>query len=90
MSYTINPLTWFRARELSNTPKHFVLAKTPLTAESYQWIADTLSGRYSLVEYIEPEDNGYVLHTSYLRSDLFGQVAFEDHQDAVIYELRWS
>ena len=43
----INPLHWFSNREIEYTPKHFTLAKTPLTEESKLWILNTLIGRFS-------------------------------------------
>ena len=44
----INPLHWFSNREIEYTPKHFTLAKTPLTEESKLWILNTLIGRFSV------------------------------------------
>jgi hypothetical protein len=85
--YTINPLTWFAGRETSFTPEHFTVAHEPLTPQSKQWIIDKLSGRYSIVQYIESE-TGITIFQSYSR--LFGQPAFEDPKEAVLYELRWS
>ena len=36
--YQLDPYTWFTEREMSNTPKHFVMTKHILTAESKQWV----------------------------------------------------
>jgi hypothetical protein len=88
--YAINPLTWYGAREVGYTPRHFTIAKEPLTSESKQWISETLIGRYSIVRYIEPVDNNSYLNIINSSLYLFGHVAFEDPREAVLYELRWA
>lgn len=84
---SINLLTWLDAREVKGiTPKHFVLAKTRLTAQSLIWIEEKLAGRYSLVS-ADLEDLDYI--TSDWSSYNY-YPAFENPSEAVLYELTWS
>lgn len=82
IEYQLDPLTWFRDRELSYTPKHFVVTKHEFTAESMQWVLDKLSGRFSVVQIHEDDSIFSMLNQGYL--------AFEDPQEAIFYELKWS
>lgn len=80
IDYKIDPGTWFGEREISHAPKHFVVAKTPLTDQSKKWVIDTLKGRYCVItdfHYIQFEN-------------VIGQIAFEDPEEVIFYELRWS
>ena len=78
--YQLDPYTWFTEREMSNTPKHFVMTKHILTAESKQWVLEKCVGRFSLLQPVE--DEMMILSS--------GNIAFEDPQEAVFYELKWS
>ena len=82
IDYQLDPLTWFRERELSFTPKHFIVTKHEFTAESKQWVLDKLSGRFSVVQVNEDNSIFSMLSEGYL--------AFEDPQEAIFYELKWS
>ena len=85
----LDPLTWFSKRELTHTPRHFVVTQHPPDAEAIQWVSNHLSGRYSFVKFSPPSDGvGYV--SVYHKVLGFGQIAFEDPKEAVLYELRWS
>lgn len=81
--YSVDPMTWFSERKMSFTPTHFVISNTPLTPESNQWILNNLTGRYSVV-HMSSDSDGFLLTAS------FGNPAFEDPREAVIYELTWS
>jgi hypothetical protein len=84
MDTTINPQVWFGIRELTFTPKHFVITKTKLSSESKTWILNKLSGRFSLVQYSDDADHPFVV-----TGDTWFP-AFEDPAEAVLYELYWS
>ncbi len=81
--YSIDPITWFGERKMLFTPSHFTISNTPLTPESNQWLLNNLTGRYSIVNTTSDID-GFLLMQS------FGNPAFEDPREAVIYELTWS
>jgi len=85
---SVNPLHWFGNREMEYTPKHFTLAKTPLTEESKLWILNTLVGRFS-VYHADGMDRHDSL-TVYVSYNILGRPAFEDPTEAVFYELTWS
>ena len=80
MSLKVNLHTWFSIRELSTCPKHFIIANTRLTPESYLWILENLTGRFSLILIKDKED--------IWAEEKFP--AFEDASEAVYYELEWS
>jgi hypothetical protein len=75
----IDPVVWFSDREVNFKPPHFVMTNTHITEESKFWILKNLKGRFSLIEY-----DGYVT-----RNKKFVP-AFEDPQEAILYELAWS
>ena len=80
----LDPMTWFAERELSYKPRHFIVARTPLTSESRKWIHDKLRGRFAVVN---------VVHNTNLTDDMDmfgGYPAFEDPGEATFYELTWS
>lgn len=80
----LDPFTWFAERELQYKPKHFVVARTAVTAESKKWIHDKLKGRFAIVN---------LVHTPALGNDIDifgGYPAFEDPSEATFYELTWS
>lgn len=79
--YEVKPLSWFSKREMSFTPMHFTVTSQPLTIESKQWVLDTLTGRFSVVE-------SATHHHTFISQ--FGTIAFEDPKEAILYELRWS
>ena len=85
IDYQLDPLTWFSERELLYTPKHFIITKHEFTLESKQWVLDKLSGRFSVAPYNDEhvEDSFLMLFTT-------GHLAFEDPQEALFYELKWS
>ena len=82
IEYQIDPLTWFSERELQYTPKHFVITSHPCSAEAKQWVLDKLKGRFSITYPI--------ISTNII--DIFTPncIAFEDPQEAIFYELKWS
>jgi len=82
IEFQLDPITWFSDRELTYTPKHFVVTSHPCTSESKQWVLDKLSGRFS-VTYPVVSNNIIELVTP-------SCIAFEDPQEAVFYELKWS
>lgn len=94
--YSINPINWYSTRELEHTPRHFTLSNTPLTKESKIWIMNKLVGRYSIVEYVEPEEadtTNATIFGVFGKTTLdfgFGRPAFEDPKEAMFYELTWS
>jgi hypothetical protein len=71
----INLHTWFVNRELDYRPKHFIKANTPIQENGINWVKEKLTGRY----YIDDED---------IFSD--NCIYFEDHHEAVFYDLTWS
>jgi len=86
----INPLHWFSNREIEYTPKHFTLAKTPLTEESKLWILNTLIGRFSIYHADEMDQDDVLSITVFNLHAILGRPAFEDPTEAVFYELTWS
>jgi len=82
IEYQLDPITWFSERELTYTPKHFIVTTHPCTEESKQWVLDKLTGRFSIT-YPSVSNTIYELITP-------SCIAFEDPQEAVFYELKWS
>ena len=72
----INLFTWFTEREMSFPTPHFVYASGKLSPESKQWVLEKLTGRF----YISPHFLPYA----------DAAIAFEDPQEALFYELKWS
>ena len=84
IDYQLDPITWFSERELTYTPKHFVVVSHPCTDESKQWVLDKLSGRFCITYPTLSNNNNLIeLLTP-------SCIAFEDPQEAVFYELKWS
>lgn len=80
----INYSTWFGQRHLNFCPKHFIKTKTLVTNESHLWIIEKLHGRY----YIDQTEK---FDLRILLDDIeTGYPCFEDPQEAMLYELRWS
>ena len=87
--YRLDPLVWYSTRELEQVPKHFIIAKSNLTAESRLWILNNLKGRFAIIQVdndTSSAGNGII---SIYQSD-FLTPAFEDPKEAVLYELTWS
>jgi hypothetical protein len=82
IEYQLDPITWFSERELSHTPKHFIVTSHPCTLESKQWVLDKLTGRFSITY--------PTISTSIIELISPSCIAFEDPQEAVFYELKWS
>ena len=82
IEYKLDPITWFTDREINYTPKHFVVTSHPCTPESKQWVLDKLSGRFSVTYPVVSSNILEILTPSC--------IAFEDPQEAVFYELKWS
>lgn len=78
----INFDIWYRTRELTFVPPHFIKSTTPLTSDSLFWVRSKLSGRYA----IDTHTDLNVL----LVLDNQKYIFFEESKDAMIYELRWS
>jgi hypothetical protein len=76
---SLNYNTWFGDRRLDTTPIHFHACSAPFTEETLYWVEQTLSGRYSV----------YMTENEL---DLFNSkiISFEDPQEALLYELKWS
>lgn len=75
---------WFIERELFNQcPKHFVITKTKISNEAYEWIYKKLSGRFCLIYVVEKGQGVYT-------QNLARYPAFEDKAEAIFYELTWS
>lgn len=81
-------MTWFGERQLSFKPKHFVVAKTPVTEVSKQWIFDKLRGRFCLVTAEEATILDMGGPYQMISSETYP--AFEDPGEATFYELTWS
>lgn len=73
----INLHTWFANRKLQYLPIHFIKCNATLTDEGKFWVYETLTGRF----YIE------INHTLFNDEN---NIYFEDPQEAVIYELKFS
>ena len=82
IEYQLDPITWFSERELTYTPKHFIVTSHPCTLESKQWVLDKLTGRFSITY--------PTISTSIIELISPSCIAFEDPQEAVFYELKWS
>jgi hypothetical protein len=82
IEYKLDPITWFSERELHYTPKHFIVTSCPYTPESKQWVWDKFIGRFSITYPI--------ISSSILELMTPSCIAFEDPQEAVFYELKWS
>jgi len=85
LDYEINPMIWFCDRCLPHTPIHFVISKVPLTQESLDWLYNNTTGRFSLTTLPKATED-YLIHLN----AFFGHPAFENPQEAVIYELKWG
>jgi hypothetical protein len=85
----MDPLIWFANREVSIIPKHFIRCPTYITPESKEWIKNKSKGRYAFTEIVDElqtsEDD---IFTAILLNDQ--AVYFEDHADAMMYELLWA
>lgn len=76
--HIIDIVAWHTERCMSFKPIHFILASTPITTDSQLWIYNKLKGRFCLVSSKNDDWN------------LSFVPAFEDPQEAILYELTWS
>jgi hypothetical protein len=90
MEYNVNPQEWFGDRLIDHVPIHFTVCKTPCTDESKKWIYTNLHGRFSFVEAIDPENQNEMELPILLSLFTNGIPAFEDPDEALMYELTWS
>ena len=74
----INLMTWFAQRQLDFCPKHFVRCQTYLTDEARLWVYEYLTGRFYITTGVS-DDWG-------LDTEIF----FENPQEAMLYELKFS
>lgn len=81
---SINLMTWFSNRELDYCPKHFIQVNTPIDDERHHWILENLKGRYHIAYKKDSTNNEFLL----LLDDMYP--CFEDPQEAVMYELKFS
>jgi len=79
----VNLYTWHSERSLTFCPKHFVLVKTEITEESKLWIDEYLIGRYYIGSFKTKEPHDFLLSFSEFPY-------FEDPQEAIAYQLKWS
>jgi len=80
----VNLMTWFSKRELDYGPKHFVQTNTPITDDRHQYILENFKGRY-FIGYKQTNVGNDFLS---LLEEMYPY--FEDPQEAVIYELKFS
>jgi hypothetical protein len=80
----INLMTWFSKRELDYCPKHFVQTNTPINDDRHQYILENFKGRF----YIGYKENNIENSLLSLLEDTYPY--FEDPQEAVVYELKFS
>ena len=80
----LDPYTWYSNRIVNFTPPHFTVATTKLTEESKLWVLNTLKGRFSVMNKVDPDD----LWLTIVEAE--GVPAFEDPREAMLYELKWS
>jgi hypothetical protein len=78
--YNVDPIVWFADRQLEYPPAHFITATTLLTAQSRQWVLNSLRGRFSITD-----SNDFLFDNSAI-----GRISFEDPREATMYELKWS
>lgn len=72
-------------RELNFMPHHFIVSKIPINTDSKNWIYENLHGRFCLVESINDQELSHPIDfwiTSF--------PAFENPQEAILYELTWG
>ena len=91
MNHTINIETWFSDREMSYCPKHFVMASTPLTQESKNWVLERLHGRFYIQQGYWKAWRSQINIPSYRNLASMENIPyFEDPSEATLYELTWS
>ena len=66
---------------MSFLPRHFVRTDALVNSSSIHWVETKLSGRY----YIGPAGDDSIIHT-FLDQVFY----FEDHKEAMLYELVWA
>lgn len=87
--YNIDPVFWHSTRQVEFTPTHFIFAKTQLSYESLLWVINKLKGRYSIETTLDNSSID-VLSTIPSTYSSFGNIAFEDPKEAILFELTWS
>jgi len=83
--YTVHPQIWYAKRELEFTPSHFIKSKVPLYSNSLEWLVNHTQGRYSIIQTLERDEDNFLIVLSNL-----GYPAFENPQEAIMYELKWG
>ena len=73
----INLFTWFANRQVTYLPTHFIKCNADVTEESKKWVYEHTNGRF------------YIDETYSLFQDETN-IYFEDSQEAMLYELKWS
>jgi len=63
-------------------PAHFVIATPSATEENLLWVYKSTKGRFAFVAHALPLMDVYIYDTD--------SYAFEDPQEAILYELRWG
>ncbi len=92
MNHKINIETWFSEREMSYCPKHFVMATTPLTQESKNWVLERLSGRFYIQQGYWKSWRSQINLPAHrtISPSMENVLYFEDPAEATLYELTWS
>lgn len=87
VQHNLDLTTWFSDRELNYKPKHFIQTKTLASLESKKWILNKLQGRFTIIpaQYFHIQEDYDV---SFI--DKYGYPAFENPNEAILYELTWS
>lgn len=89
--HNIDPRQWFGDRFLDHVPLHFTVCKTPCNDKSKLWIYTKLEGRFAFVEYIDGDSlDNLSSSISVLALFTHGIPAFEDPNEALMYELTWA
>ena len=89
-NYKIDPVFWYGDREVKHCPKHFTIVQdVALTAESYQWILNKLSGRYAIIGGPMIDESNDIFSTFSSTLLLGNIVAFEDPKEAMMFKLTW-
>lgn len=78
--HRLNYFTWFAKRLVDHCPPHFVRTDFPATKESILWVYEHLNGRFAIIK----------KESEFLLFDMDTFLAFEEPDEAVIYNLKWS
>lgn len=89
--YTINPQQWFVNRRLPYEPVHFVKTNIRLTKESYEYLINNFTGRYSIRPYHYEDGEEDILSIFNYGEEYLNMVpSFEDPGEAMMFTLKWS